>query len=1263
MGKGGCWVVFWLVLVGCLWLWGGVMAQVTGTLSGQVVDDKGQPLPFATVIVKRGGVTVAGTEADMDGKYTVRYLDPGTYTVEFHMSGFQSVIKQNVHIYPEKITFVDVRLKPMTEELAPTVIEVEKRPLFEKDQTTTQQALVREEIEALPTRNTQQMAALAAQTFQSREGGELNIKGQRTTANVYYIDGVKVVGSLNLPKTALEQVSVITGGVPAKYGDATGGIISIQTRGATPFWSGGVELVTSEFLDPYGYNLANLMVSGPLVFRGEGDKKRPILGVFFAGEFNYQRDASPSFNNWKVKDSVYEIITQQPLFRTEEGTIAKRVETLTEDAFEPIKARLNNHRRYLSLAAKFDFAPTQRTTLTAGGSFNYDWGRAYVHRYSLFNWDNHPFTSDFTWRAFARLTQKFEPQKGKGEEGGTSVIEAFSYSLQVDYSQDISRQMDYHHRLEPFRYGYIGRFVTRRLPVYLPGVDSATGFSSHAIFAGYADTAVDFTPASDLYGGERFNPLLERITENYYELAREKPTSIGRILLDPAIANGERTLSDYTSYSIWYIPGRQFGGYGFSRSDQFRLWFNASVEIKGHSIEFGTEYEQRVQRYYFLSAASLWTLGRLLLNRHLTRLNLADPILVIDGREYRWSVYRQLPPDQRPPFDPTSDTIRYEIAYNAAEQAYFDKKVREKLGLPANSTVTIDMDSLPWEFFSVDMFVPDEFFTGGDFLVYYYGYDYLGNIDRSNPSFKDFFTLKDGEIYRRPIPAYRPIYNAFYVQDKFEFRDLIFNIGIRVDRFDANQKVLKDKYLLLPAYTAGEVSGSLNPTGAHPSNISSDYVVYVDDASVPTRIVGYRKGDKWYDHNGNEIDDPGVLAVQTRTGTIQPYLKHPQVTEKDPEYDPDEVFTDYTPQWTVMPRVAFAFPISDEANFYAHYDVLTMRPTGGTNIVTPLDWMFLRERAVDVIMGNPALKPEKTIDYEVGFKQKVGRNAAIGISAFYREMRDMIQVARVSYAYPVDYKTFDNIDFGTVKGLSFSLDMRRVYNIKLIANYTLQFAEGTGSSFLSQGNLVAFGEPNLRAILPLDYDQRHTINVVLDYRLPSGSDYRGPRLGNFGIFEAFGANVVISTGSGTPFSLQGVATREAQLGVADRSFLKGGVNQARKPWTFRADIKVDKTFNVKVAKIEHDGQQLSVALPVTVYLWSENFLNIKNVVSVWRYTGSPSDDGYISSPQGQQDVAQQQYPRAFVDQYLLFVDHPDNYGVPRRIRLGVQIPLTPTLIK
>ena len=56
---------------------------------------------------------------------------------------------------------------------------------------------------------------------------------------------------------------------------------------------------------------------------------------------------------------------------------------------------------------------------------------------------------------------------------------------------------------------------------------------------------------------------------------------------------------------------------------------------------------------------------------------------------------------------------------------------------------------------------------------------------------------------------------------------------------------------------------------------------------------------------------------------------------------------------------------------------------------------------------------------------------ALKISAFYRESRDMVQVVRVFDAYPIEYRSFDNIDFATVKGLTISYDLRRTNNLSI----------------------------------------------------------------------------------------------------------------------------------------------------------------------------------------------------------------------------------------
>ena len=80
-----------------------------------------------------------------------------------------------------------------------------------------------EEIDRMATRSASGVAQQIGGVY-SDNSGNLNVRGARSDANYYYIDGIKVRGGANsLPQSAIEQVSVMLGGVPAQYGDVTGG--------------------------------------------------------------------------------------------------------------------------------------------------------------------------------------------------------------------------------------------------------------------------------------------------------------------------------------------------------------------------------------------------------------------------------------------------------------------------------------------------------------------------------------------------------------------------------------------------------------------------------------------------------------------------------------------------------------------------------------------------------------------------------------------------------------------------------------------------------------------------------------------------------------------------------------------------------------------------------------------------------------------------------------------------------------------------------
>ena len=102
------------------------------------------------------------------------------------------------------------------------------------------------------------VAATTAGIYQRDEGDGVNIRGSRGDATEYYIDGIKVRGSMGVPTSGIER-TVITGGVPAKYGDATGGIISVTTKGPSSKFSSGLEFETSSLFDDYNYNILGLL--------------------------------------------------------------------------------------------------------------------------------------------------------------------------------------------------------------------------------------------------------------------------------------------------------------------------------------------------------------------------------------------------------------------------------------------------------------------------------------------------------------------------------------------------------------------------------------------------------------------------------------------------------------------------------------------------------------------------------------------------------------------------------------------------------------------------------------------------------------------------------------------------------------------------------------------------------------------------------------------------------------------------------------------
>jgi outer membrane receptor protein involved in Fe transport len=421
-------------------------------------------------------------------------------------------------------------------------------------------------------------------------------------------------------------------------------------------------------------------------------------------------------------------------------------------------------------------------------------------------------------------------------------------------------------------------------------------------------------------------------------------------------------------------------------------------------------------------------------------------------------------------------------------------------------------------------------------------------------------------------------------------------------------------------------------------------VVYVDDIRSPSSIVGFRDGNTWYNAEGVEISNPDIL--RTSSGIAPLLVDKDRVNSSEINVDG---FEDYKPQTTFMPRIAFSFPISDEANFFAHYDILTKRPTGGRERLDPTDYLYLSSTGGQTVRNNPNLKPEKTIDYEIGFQQKISQSSAIKLSGFYREMRDQVQIVRRKQAFPREYNTLDNVDFGTVKGVTVSYDLRRTGNVSLKASYTLQFAEGTGSDQTTALSLINAGKDNLKVTTPYTFDQRHALQAVFDFRYGEGKDYNGPIMWDRQVLNRVGLNLTANLGSGVPYSGQTTSSGNGFTSDAGNKLLNGSINGNRLPWNYRLDARIDKDFTVKV------GKDKNKSLDCTVYLQILNVLNTRNVVGVYRFTGDPEDDGYLNDPTWLGDVQAQNDTQSFSEMYGIKTSIATNYNVPRRTRLGIRV--------
>jgi outer membrane receptor protein involved in Fe transport len=306
----------------------------------------------------------------------------------------------------------------------------------------------------------------------------------------------------------------------------------------------------------------------------------------------------------------------------------------------------------------------------------------------------------------------------------------------------------------------------------------------------------------------------------------------------------------------------------------------------------------------------------------------------------------------------------------------------------------------------------------------------------------------------------------------------------------------------------------------------------------------------------------------------------------------------------ISPRLAVSFRASDRTMLYARYGKFIQEPP-------------LSESYFGAGFGNfysdtvgYGLKPERSTLYELALSQAISENAALNVTAFYKEMEDMVQFVVISPSPGAMNRSYPAlVNGGTLAtgGIEFNVGIQRTHRAAADMNFTLSDAEYSPA---------AWG------------------NLSIDYRFKKGDGGE--------ILERSGIDLLFQYTSGYPYAI----LRSAIPSAAPQQVSQGQplTSSFKTPALFEIDARIDKTFPVG-------------PLNVLVYMYGVNLLNTREAESLFSQTGDPSDDGWLNSLQGEEYAASTSDPSLYQNLYrsAYLGSNSGNYARPRQIRFGIKI--------
>lgn len=242
-----------------------------GTIKGQITKPDGSPLEGAIIILSSTDDNKrSGAETDAGGEYIISQIASGRYNLKAELVGYKSAEKKNITVTAEDTLTVNLILSDDSYTTEEIDVVSERFRQAQNDMRTSFINLSPKTTRVIPgvgedvLRSLQTLPGVSAPNDFS---SQLIVRGSGPDQNLIIMDNIEIFNPYRLygvfsmfnPET-LEDISLITGGFPSKYGDRLSAVLDVSNREGSK---------TKSFSGQTNVNIANanLVFNGKLPFK------------------------------------------------------------------------------------------------------------------------------------------------------------------------------------------------------------------------------------------------------------------------------------------------------------------------------------------------------------------------------------------------------------------------------------------------------------------------------------------------------------------------------------------------------------------------------------------------------------------------------------------------------------------------------------------------------------------------------------------------------------------------------------------------------------------------------------------------------------------------------------------------------------------------------------------------------------------------------------------------------------------------------------